>query len=241
MFKKCLPLAAIIVFAAMAHVNAQAPNTLTEQEKKDGWQLLFDGKDLKGWHSFQENAPGKSWMVKDGMITRIKNAQSKPEDYRDLVTDGEYENFDFKVEWKIDAGSNSGIMFYVNEGPQFHETYESGPEMQVTDLYVDGDSRIHKCRAGCLYDLIEVDTEWVTVGGKWNVYEIKADHGHLQFFQNGHKVVDTQMWDDNWRKMIAESKFSEWPGFGTFKKGHLSFQGTEYGNIYFRNIKIKQL
>lgn len=231
----------LIVAMLFNTAYAQAPNTLTDQEKKDGWQLLFNGKDLTGWHSFQRNAPGKSWQVKNGIINRIKNKNSKPEDYRDLVTDKEYANFDFKVEWMVDTPANSGVMFYVNEGPQFQNTYESGPEMQITDLYVDGDSRIHKCRAGCLYDLIEVDTEWVTVGGRWNLYEIKCQDGHLQFFQNGHKVVDTQMWDDNWRKMIAASKFTEWPGFGTFTKGHISFQGTEYGKIYFRNIKIKEL
>jgi hypothetical protein len=241
MKKICIAICTITLLMLPGLLHAQLPNTLTEQEKKDGWVLLFNGKNLTGWHSFHDSVPSKGWKVNNGIITRIKTADSKPEDYRDLVTDKEYANFDFKVDWMIEPGANSGVMFYVNEGPQFHETYESGPEMQITDLYVDGDSRIHKCRAGCLYDLIEVDTEWVTIGGKWNTYEIKCVDGHLQFFQNGHQVVETQMWGDDWRKMIAATKFSAWPGFGTFKKGHISFQGTEYGKIYFRNIKIKEL
>jgi len=241
MTKKYMLLCVLAIGILFSKLNAQQLNTLTDQEKKDGWQLLFDGKDLKGWHSFQEDSAGKSWQVQDGAIALIKTNKSKPADYRDLVTDKEYDNFDFKVEWQETPGGNSGVMFYVNEAPKYHDTYETGPEMQITDLYVDGDSRINKCRAGDLYDLIAADTEWVTVGGNWNLYEIKCQNGHLQMFQNNHKIIDANMWDDNWRKMIAATKFTAWPDFGTFKKGHISFQGTEYGKLQFRNIKIKQL
>lgn len=241
MSKKYLIRGAFLFIILLNKGFAQGPNTLTEKEKKDGWQLLFNGKDLKGWHSFQEASPGKCWQVENGNISLIKNSKSKPIDYKDLVTDQEYANFDFKVEWQVEPGGNSGLMFYVNEAPKFHDTYESGPEMQITDLYEGGDSRINKCRAGDIYDLIAADTEWVSVGGKWNQYEIKAQDGHIQLFQNNHKIIDTYFWTDEWVKLIAKSKFTEWPGFGTFKKGHLSFQGTENGKLLFRNIKIKPL
>ena len=221
--------------------RAQQLNTLTEKEKKDGWQLLFNGKDLKGWHSFQAASPGKCWQVQNGTIALVKNSKSKYEDYKDLVSDEEFDNFDLKVEWLVEPGGNSGLMFYVNESPQFHDTYESGPEMQITDLYLGGDSRVNKCRAGDVYDLIAADTEWVTVGGQWNLYEVKSENGHLQLFQNNHKIIDTQLWTDEWFKLIAASKFTEWPGFGTFRKGHISFQGTENGKLLFRNIKIRKL
>ena len=78
-------------------------------------------------------------------------------------------------------------------------------------------------------------------GGRWNTYEIIANHGHLTLIQNGHKIVETQMWDDHWRDMIKNSKFVEWPGFGTFEKGHISVQGTENGKLWYRNIKIRKL
>ncbi|HTQ65001.1 MAG TPA: DUF1080 domain-containing protein [Puia sp.] len=239
---KLLTIRLACVFAILLNsVYAQTQNTLSAQEKKDGWQLLFDGKDLKGWHSFQQKSPGKCWQVQNGSIALVKNSKSKYEDYKDLLTDKEYDNFDFKVEWMVEPGGNSGLMFYVSEQPQFHDTYESGPEMQITDLYLGGDSRINKCRAGDIYDLIAADTEWVTVGGKWNLYEIKAQNGHIQLFQNNHKIIDTYFWTDEWNKLIAASKFTQWPGFGTFKKGHISFQGTENGKLLFRNIKIKEL
>jgi hypothetical protein len=220
---------------------AQQPNTLTEKEKTDGWQSLFDGKDLKGWHSYLEKHPGKAWQIENGAIALVKNNKSVNEDFADLVTDDEFENFDFKIEWKMTPCGNSGIMFYVHEAPEFKNTYESGPEMQVADLACNDDGRILKCRAGDIYDLISADTEWVNKGGQWNQYEIISKDGHLTLFMNGHKTIETQLWDDHWRDMIKNSKFTEWPGFGTFKKGHISFQGTENGKLWFRNIKIRKL
>lgn len=220
---------------------SQIPNTLTQKETQQGWRLLFNGKDLVGWHSYQEKVPGKAWQVQDGAIFLNKNNKSVYNDYADLVTDDEYENFDLKIEWKMEPCANSGLMFYVNESPQYKNTYESGPEMQIADLACDDDGRILKCRAGDLYDLISADTEWVHKGGKWNYYEIISKNGHLTFFMNGHKTIETQMWDDHWRDMIKNSKFVEWPGFGTFKKGHISLQGTETGKLWYRNIKIRKL
>jgi len=220
---------------------AQQLNTLTPQEKKEGWQLLFDGKDLKGWHSYLKNKPGKAWQVVNGTIMLNKNKKSVYDDYADLTSDDEFENFDFKVEWKMEPCANSGVMFYVHESPEYKDTYESGPEMQIADLACNDDGRILKCRAGDLYDLIAADTEWVNPGGKWNHYEIRSSNGHLELIQNGHKIVETDMWNDHWIDMIKNSKFTEWQGFGTFKKGHISFQGTENGKLWFRNIKIRKL
>lgn len=216
-------------------------NVLSTREKEQGWQLLFNGKDLKGWHSYLEKAPGKAWQVNDGAIVLNKNSNNIEKDFADLVTDEEYDNFDFKLEWKMEPCSNSGVMFYVHEAPQFKNTYESGPEMQIADLACNDDGRILKCRAGDLYDLVPSDTEWVNAAPQWNRYEIIANHGHLTFIQNGHKIIETTMWDDAWRDMIAHSKFTEWPGFGTFKKGHISLQGTESGKLWYRNIKIRKL
>ena len=220
---------------------AQQLNTLTPKEKEEGWQLLFDGKDLKGWHSYLEKTPGKAWQVQNGTIMLNKNPKSVYNDYADLVTDEEFENFDLRVEWRMESCANSGIMFYVHESPEFKNTYESGPEMQIADLACNDDSRILKCRAGDLYDLVPADTEWVNQAPKWNVYEIKSINHHLEFFQNGHKILETDLWNDHWRDMIKNSKFNEWPGFGTFKKGHISFQGTENGRLWFRNIMIRKL
>ena len=230
-----------LICALFFYNGAIAQNVITAKEKQEGWTLLFNGKDLKGWHAYHEKAIGNVWRVGEGNIILNKNNKSLPKDYADLVTDGEFGDFDLKIEWKMKPCSNSGVLFYVDEKEQYKNTYESGPEMQIADLACDDDGRILKCRAGDLYDLISADTEWVHKGGLWNQYEIKSTNGHLEFFMNGHKTIDTQIWDSRWREMIQNSKFKEWAGYGTFKKGHIALQGLENGMIWFRNIKIKRL
>ena len=239
MIKKLFPLLAIFFLPIISY--CQVANTLTAKEKAEGWQLLFNGKDLKGWHSYLEKNTGKAWQIQNGSIFLNKNNNSVYEDFADLVTDEEFENFDLKLEWRMDDCANSGVMFYVNESENYKNTYESGPEMQIADLACNDDGRILKCRAGDLYDLISADTEWVHQAPKWNEYEIIANNGHLTFYMNGHKTIDTQMWDAHWADLVMNSKFTEWPGFGTFKKGHISLQGTENGKLWFRNIKIRKL
>ena len=242
MYKKfLLPTIFLAAVCFNSIIAVAQENTLTAKEKQEGWQLLFDGKDLKGWHSYLLSKPGKAWQVEDGTIFLNKNDKSVYEDFTDLTTDEEFENFDFKTEWKMDTCANSGIMFYVHESPEYKDTWVTGPEMQIDDLVCGPDHEHKMNRAGTLYDLIAVDSEYLKPAGEWNEYEIKADHGHLQLFENGHKVIDTHLWDDNWKKLVANSKFKDMANFGTFQKGHIAFQGTENGKLWFRNIRIKKL
>lgn len=234
-----------LVLCGMVH--AQQHNTLTSQEKAHGWQLLFDGHSLGGWHSYLQKTPGKDWKVSDGAILMEKRPKDPEADFQDLVTDAEYGNFDLKLSWKMSPCADSGVMFYVHESPKYQNTYETGPEMQIADLAcTKPDSRVLKERSGDLFDLISSDVEWVNEAGQWNDFEIIADHGHVQFFQNGHKVIDTQLWSDDWKRLVAKSKFTAWPDFATFREGHISLQGTEDKGevpirLWFRDIKIRKL
>src|SRR5262249_2224717 len=118
--------------------------------------------------------------------------------------------------------------------------WQSGPEMQVVDNAGHPDGKIVKHRAGDLYDMISSSKETVKPYGEWNQVEIKALNGKLDLFLNGENIVSTTMWDDNWKKLIAESKFKDMAGFGTYTKGRIGLQ--DHGNqVWFRNIMIKRL
>src|SRR5579875_781359 len=100
-------------------LQAQPMNTLTASEQAAGWRLLFNGKNLIGWHSYLQKKPGKAWKVEKGCIVLDKNPHSSYADDADLTTDETFRNFDLKIEWKIAPCGNSGVMFYVNESPAY--------------------------------------------------------------------------------------------------------------------------
>lgn len=217
-------------------------NSLTVTEQAEGWQLLFDGTSKKNWHVFKNLSDGSAWKAVEGTL-HLDPAQKKDDKTvggGDLVTDEEYDNFHLKFDWKVDTAGNSGVMFYVKEDPEIEKTYHTGPEMQVLDNNGHKDGKIIRHRAGDLYDLITSSPETVKAVGEWNQAEIIAKDSTLEFYLNGVKVLSTKMWDDNWRKMIAGSKFKEWKTFGSFKAGHIALQ--DHGDpVWYRNIKIKRL
>jgi len=217
-------------------------NTLTEAEKSEGWQLLFDGQSTAGWHKYGGGPAGSAWKTAEGNLyldTSVKeNWQIK--DGGDIVTDEEYENFHLKLEWKIAQNGNSGIIFYIHEDSAYKWGWETGPEMQVLDNAGHPDAKIQKHRAGDLYDLISVSKETVKPHGEWNQVEIKAENGILDFWLNGENVIHTTLWDDAWKERVAGSKFAKMPGFGTYKKGRIGLQ--DHGDmVWYRNIRIRRL
>ena len=236
----------MLLAIAIAGCNSQSEKKAAEpaaNKTDSGWVSLFDGKTLAGWHNYGKTTVGEAWKVSDSTIylDTTKKAGWQTAQGGDIVSAEEYENFDLKLEWKIAPGGNSGIIFYVHEdSTKYKYVWQTGPEMQVLDNDLHSDGKIPKHRAGDLYDLISCKTETVKKPGEWNEAEIIAKDGKLDFFLNGTNVVSTTLWDDAWKKLVAGSKFKEWPDFGTYKKGHIALQ--DHGNtVWYRNIKIKRL
>lgn len=229
---KTYAISAILVFT-MIGFNSKA------QTQKKGFTSLFDGKTTKGWHSYGKTSVGKGWKIENGTIHL--DPKSKQKDDGDLVTDKEYANFHLKIDWKVAPKSNSGILFHINENPEkYHQTYSTGPEMQVIDNDGHADGKIIKHRAGDLYDLVKSSSEPVKPVGQWNTAEIISNKGKLEFILNGVKTVSTTQFDENWKALIAGSKFAKWDGFGTFTSGKIALQ--DHGDeVWFRNIMIKEL
>lgn len=215
----------------------------TAAPTQDGWTMLFDGTSTKGWHSYGSTTAGGAWKAVDGMLYFDPEAKKALGNNSggDLVTDEAYDNFHLVYDWKIAPNGNSGVIFYVQDDPKkYNATYMTGPEMQVLDNAGHPDAKIHKHRAGDLYDLIASSKETVKPAGEWNNAEIVANKGKLDFYLNGEHIVNSTMWDDAWKQMVANSKFKDWEGFSAFKSGHIALQ--DHGDaVWFRNIKIKRL
>jgi hypothetical protein len=210
------------------------------QEK--GWTSLFDGKSLKGWHTYGQKSVTGFWQVTDGSITYMPSKREPWEKVSvDLVSDQEYENFHLKLDWKISKNGNSGVIFWVQEDSvKYKQTYHTGPEMQVLDNDGHKDGAIIKHRASNLYDLVVGKEGALKPVGEWNTAEIISNKGKLDFILNGVTVMSTVYGDDNWKQMVAGSKFKQWPDFGTVFKGHIALQ--DHGNdVWYRNIMIKKL
>lgn len=216
---------------------AGADSAATVTKSTDGWEFLFDGKTTKGWHTYGLNSVRDRWQIADSALY----IDTTKKEGGDLVTDNEYANFDLQLEWRIAKNGNSGIIFYIHEDTtKYKETYRTGPEMQVLDNDGHHDGKILKHRAGDLYDLVKSSTEPVKPVGEWNQAEIISNNGKLDLMLNGTTVVSTTVWDDNWKKLIAGSKFKDMPDWGTFKSGKIALQ--DHGNlVWYRNIRIKKL
>ena len=227
-FLLCLPAALL---------QAQNINTLSKKEKKQGWSLLFNGKDFSGWHIYLKPDAKPGWSIVDGAITTDRHNGGEQ---GDLVTDGSYANYELRLQWKIEKGGNSGIIFNVNEDPKYGATYVTGPEMQVLDNKDASDNKLANHLAGSLYDLIPADPKAVHPAGVWNTVKIRQENGHITFWMNDHKVVDTQIGDDHWKQMVSHSKFKDVPEFAAFRQGHIALQ-YHGGIVRYRNVKIRQL
>jgi len=220
--------------SSTAITKADSPAVATND-----WVSLFDGNSTSGWHTYGKTDVGSTWKVDSGTLHLVPPKNNK--ESGDLVTNDSYENFDLKLEWKISPKGNSGIIFLVNEDTaQYKNTYNTGPEMQVLDNNGHSDAKIVKHRAGDLYDLISSSKETVKPAGEWNQAEVIINNGKLDLILNGTNVVSTTLWDDNWNKMVAGSKFKTMPGFAKSHSGKIALQ--DHGNeVWYRNISIKKL
>jgi hypothetical protein len=212
------------------------PALTPKQPVKAKPQALFDGKTTKGWHTYFKPTAEPAWEVVDGTLQLNPKATGQG----DLVTDGEYENFELNLEWKISPGGNSGVIFGVHEDPAFHATYETGIEMQVLDNKDAEDNKKANHLAGSLYDMQAPAKDVAKPAGEWNLVKLRKQNGHLVFWLNKAKIVDVQMGSPEWKALIENSKFKTWKNFGAYPKGHIALQ--DHGHqVAFRTITIEQL
>ena len=207
--------------------------------KNTGWVSLFDGKSLSGWQGFNKKGEVKNWTIIDGALVCLgASADAKG---GDIVTDKQYANFELTWSWKIEAGSNSGVMYHVVEDPKYQTTYETGPEYQIIDDNGWPDKLKEWQKTGADYAMhLPNDQKKVNPVGEWNTSKIIFNHGHVEHWLNGKKILEFEAWSNDWNKKKAAGKWKDYPDYGLAKTGHIALQ--DHGNkAYFKDIKIREL
>ncbi len=227
------------------HIVNMLPNNLSDDEKKQGWKLLFDGKSADQWKGYnQAGFPDKRWQVADGTITITKNDGETPGN--DLVTREKFGPvFDFQFEFQLTEGANSGIKYFIPDAAKPESRSGLGPEYQVLDDEKHPDAKngaVGNRTLASLYDLIPAIKPKNSLKkiGEWNRGRIVtfAD-GTVQHFLNDQKVVEYQRGSAIWQALVARSKFKDDKGFGEAEAGYLLLQDHK-DHVAYRSLKIKQ-
>ena len=216
-------------------------NTLSEQEKTEGWELLFDGITTSSWKGYNKGTfPDKGWKVANGMLKVLKSGTEEAGHGGDIVTVDKFENFELSLDFMLTDTANSGIFYMVLEDENA-AIWQNAPEYQILDdeTYATmGSTNVHFTAAN--YDLHPAETNYKKPVGEWNNARIIKKDAHVEHWLNGNKVVEYELWSPEWEALVAASKFKDYPQYGRTKSGHIGLQ--DHGHeVKFRNIKIRKL
>lgn len=238
---RLIPTTVVLGLFVAAVPAAAQENTLTQEEQRAGWKLLFDGKTTDGWRGYKMDKMPPGWKVIDGALVRTSGGAGGKGagGGDDIVTVEQFDNFEFKIEWKIvDRAGNSGIILRASEDAV--TSWHTGPEVQVLDnaAYPGRDVRQ---LAGACYDLYAPAKDTSRPRGQWNAVKVVADGDRIEHWLNGTKIVEYVLGSDDWDRRVAASKFKNMEHFkATPKKGHICLQD-HTARIEYRNIKVRPL
>jgi len=204
---------------------AVGDNELTDQEKKDGWILLFDGKTPEGWTNL------KPANIEDGCINPNKSGN-----YVTFAKE-KYGDFVLSCDFKVSKGCNSGIFIRTGEAK---DPVQTGIEIQVFDSA--GKDKMSKHECGAIYDLVAPTKNTMKPAGEWNHMEITCDKSKIKVALNGETIAEADL--DQWTEAGkspdgTKNKFTK--ALKDFpREGLLGFQ--DHGQpCWFKNIKLKKL
>jgi hypothetical protein len=207
-------------------------NALTRKEKKE-WKLLFDGVSLKEWTTVDGKPVPAGWVIGNGCVTIKKGSKAG-----DIISAGEYSDFELSVDYNIEPGCNSGVKYFFTH---YKTGGNLGMEYQIIDDIGGEDTRQENHLCGSLYDLLSPDTAMKKANppGQWNNIRIIVKGMHVEHWLNGRKILDFTRGSEDYLAAVSRSKFSKAsPVFGMVEKGHLLLQ-EHGGQVSFKNIKIK--
>ncbi len=221
-------------------------NRLTSKEKEEGWKMLWDGETTDGWRGAKSDVfPKEGWLIENGELSVVTSGGAQSIAGGDIVTTELYADFELQVDFKITEGANSGIKYYVDTDLNKGSGSAIGLEYQILDDERHPDAKLGNHNGsrtmGSLYDLIQADTlKMVHPIGEWNHAKIISKNNQVEHWLNGIKILEYEIKSEDYRKLVKESKYVDWPNFGEAEKGNILLQ--EHGsNVSFKDIKIRSL
>lgn len=225
--------------------NGTTPdNTLSKEEIKQGWKLLFNGKDSKGWRGAKlDTFPEKGWVIEDGILKVMPSDGGESTNGGDIVTDKTYKDFILSVDFKITEGANSGIKYFVDPTLNKGAGSAIGCEFQILDDLRHPDAKLGvkgNRKLGSLYDLIPAPDEKPFDISKFNTAVVIVKGNHVEHWLNGEKLLEYDRDNQMFNALVAYSKYRDWPNFGNLKEGYILLQ--DHGDeVWYKNVKIKEL
>ena len=203
---------------------AAGDNELSDQEKKDGWILLFDGKTPEGWQNLKAaniEADGLNPFKSGNYVTYAKDR---------------YADFVLAADFKLSKGCNSGIFVRTGDAK---DPVQTGIEIQVFD---SKNEKLSKHDVGAIYDLVAPSKNALKPLGEWNHIEITCNKNRISVVLNGEAVssIDLDQYTEAGKSADGtKNKFTK--ALKDFpREGLLGFQ--DHGQpCWYKNVKIKKL
>jgi hypothetical protein len=205
-------------------------NFLTENEKSEGWRLLFDGRSIEGWRCYgsaTEKITG--WRIENGALHKPAGVRAG-----NIMTTGVYEDFEFSWEWKLQKRGNNGVKYFITteRGAAIGHEYQMIDDATVKDPYSSNAS---------FYLLVKpVKDKPGKQMGEWNRSKILVRGNHCEHWLNNRKVLTYECGSPAIMNRVSKTKFRKYPGFGKKVTGHILL--TDHKDpCWYRNLKIRKL
>ncbi|MCW5937555.1 MAG: DUF1080 domain-containing protein [Fimbriimonadaceae bacterium] len=222
-----------VVTASIGSDARPSVNALTKNERSAGFVSLFNGESLDGWRGYGNKETPVAWAALDGAVTFTPGLPGG-----DLATKESFGDFDFRFDWRVTSGGNSGVIYRVSEDKPY--PWETGPEYQVLDDAKHADGKDPLTSAASLYGLVARGKKVVRPAGVWNEGRIVARGGKVEHWLNGVKVLEYDTAAPDWEAKVKASKFGSMPDFAKNRAGHIVLQ--DHGDpVAYRNLRIKRL
>jgi len=213
---------------------------LSDKEKSEGWELLFDGKNTEKWRGVNSDSfPSNGWTIEQGaLVLSGKNGG-------DIITKEKFSNFELVLDFKLTHSANSGIKYFVvnMKNKENGKIFKNGPEYQIIDDYNHPEVKNHQHEKGstaALYLIYAPQNKILLPEGEWNQAKIIAKGKHVEHWLNGTKVLSYERGSKDFRQRVSNTKFKDQKGYGEVSSGHILLTD-HHDKVYFKNIRIKRL